>query len=169
MTWQRLEGGCVDPEVTEGISAVIADPVWLLARQWQVGEFRGEDAASPVLVEGTVVSAPISEYWVERGGRRESIPRGSEQWPLETLVEHEPIADGPAALRIRLEGGAELIRRLRVASAPPTVIAELREAYAFSDELDEEFDPIGHARLAMLAPTRARCRRGEVGARRRGW
>ena len=151
MTWWRVEGGAIDPELTEGISAAVADPLWLLARQWQVGEFRGEDAASPVLIEGTVVSAPISEYWVERGGRRQSIPRGGDQWPLETLVEHESIADGPAAMRMRLEGGSELIRRLRSASAPASFVAAMRQAYAFSEELDEELDPVGHARLAMLA------------------
>lgn len=151
MTWQRLEGGRIDPELTEGMSSVVADPVWLLARQWQVGEFRGEDAASPILVEGGVVTAPISEYWVERGGRRHTIARGSEQWPLETLVEHEPIADGPAAVRLRLEGGAELLRQLRSAGATPAVLADLRGAYAFAGELDEELDSVGCARLALLA------------------
>jgi hypothetical protein len=151
MTWQRLEAGHIDPEVTEGISAALADPLWLLARQWQVGEFRGEDAASPVLIEATVVSAPISEYWVERGGRRVTIPRSEDGWPLETLVEHEPIADGPAQIRVRLESGADLTRRLVAAAAPAAVVSDLRQAYAFTDQLDEEFDSIGHARLALLA------------------
>jgi len=151
MTWQRLEGGRIDPDLTEGISAVIADPLWLLARQWQVGEFRGEDAATPVLIEGSAVSAPITEYWVEQGGRRQSIPRGDDGWPLETLVEHEPIADGPAAARVTLEGGIELLRRLRGAGAPDAVLNDLRQAYAFSEEVDDELDPIGHARLSLLA------------------
>ena len=46
MSWRRLEGTNVDPEMTEGLSARLADPLWALARQWQVGEFHGEDAAS---------------------------------------------------------------------------------------------------------------------------
>jgi hypothetical protein len=152
MTWWRVEGGAIDPELTEGISAAVADPLWLLARQWQVGEFRGEDAASPVLIEGTVEAAPITEYWVERGKQRRTVGRGANPWPLETLVEHEPIAEGPASARVRLEGGAELFRRLVAARAPvDPVLDGFREAYAFIDELDAELDPVGHARLVLLA------------------
>jgi hypothetical protein len=152
MSWWRVEGGAIDPELTEGISANVADPLWLLARQWQVGEFRGEDAASPVLIEGTVEAVPISEYWVERGGDRRTIGRAANPWPLETLVEHEPIADGPASARMRLEGGAELFRRLVAAEAPADPVLDgLRDSCAFIDELDAELDPVGHARLVLLA------------------
>ena len=35
MTWYRLEPNTVDTDVEEGIQARIADPLWLLARQWQ--------------------------------------------------------------------------------------------------------------------------------------
>ena len=31
------------------LSARVFDPLWLLTRQWQVGEFQGEDAGMPVL------------------------------------------------------------------------------------------------------------------------
>jgi hypothetical protein len=55
MIWLlRIEGAGVDPELTEGLSACIADPLWLLARQWQVGEFRAKDAASPVVLRAEV-------------------------------------------------------------------------------------------------------------------
>jgi hypothetical protein len=152
MTWWRVEGGAIDPDLTEGISAAVADPLWLLARQWQVGEFRGEDAASPVLIEGTVEAYPITACWVERGKQRRTVGRRANPWPLETLVEHEPIAEGPASARVRLEGGAELFRRLVAAGAPvDPVLDGFREAYAFIDDLDAELDPVGHARLVLLA------------------
>ena len=47
-TWTRLEPLPHSAELD--LEARIADPLWMLARQWQVGEFRGEDAASPVYV-----------------------------------------------------------------------------------------------------------------------
>ena len=56
MTWFRLEGSSRDPELTEGLTACLADPLWTLARQLQVGEFHGEDAASPILVGAEVAS-----------------------------------------------------------------------------------------------------------------
>ena len=39
MTWLRLEGSNRDPDLAEGLAAQISDPLWSLARQWQVGEF----------------------------------------------------------------------------------------------------------------------------------
>ncbi|WP_282607797.1 hypothetical protein [Pelagibius sp. Alg239-R121] len=150
LTWKRLEGSAVDPEMTEGISARVADPLWLLARQWQVGEFRGEDAASPVLMTGTIVSTPVSEYRV--GDRPPHIvPRQDAGIPLETLAEHESVADGPAAPAIRLESGAALLRALSLARLPKGFLQTLRDAYAFTDPLEDPLDPVGVARLRLLA------------------
>jgi hypothetical protein len=151
MTWKRLEGGHIDPELTEGMSARIADPLWLLARQWQVGEFRGEDAATPVLIDGTVVAAPVTEYWVDHADGRHSIVRTEGGLPLETLAEREPIAEGPANVGLRLESGAALLRRLSTARASAAVLDAFRSGYAFVDPPDGALDPVGDARLALLA------------------
>ena len=62
VTWFRLEGSSRDPELTEGLTACVADPLWTLARQLQVGEFHGEDAASPILVEAEVAFAPLTAF-----------------------------------------------------------------------------------------------------------
>ena len=32
-----------------GLQARLYDPLWLLARQWQIGEFQGEDNGSPAV------------------------------------------------------------------------------------------------------------------------
>ena len=42
-----------------GFAAEIADPLWMLGRQWQVGEHAGEDASTPVLVELDVAHTPL--------------------------------------------------------------------------------------------------------------
>ena len=36
------------------LRARVADPVWFLTRQWQLGEHQGEDASSPVTVESAL-------------------------------------------------------------------------------------------------------------------
>ena len=46
----RLEPRCRSDDFTGGIEARTADPLWMLARQWQTGELTGEDAASPLEV-----------------------------------------------------------------------------------------------------------------------
>lgn len=52
-----LEPGRTDPEA--GLRAEVADPVWFLARQWELGEFQGEDASSPVRVTLTPQQVPL--------------------------------------------------------------------------------------------------------------
>jgi hypothetical protein len=46
--WNRLEGRPRTVEFDAALRAEVRDPLWMLARQWQLGEFRGEDAGSPV-------------------------------------------------------------------------------------------------------------------------
>ena len=60
--WDRIEPHTRDVDLEEGLQARIADPLWLLARQWQVGEFRGEDAASPVHVRLEVEHAALQSF-----------------------------------------------------------------------------------------------------------
>ena len=53
-----LEPGRSDAEY--GLRAEVGDPVWFLTRQWQLGEFQGEDAASPVAVSMQAQHLPIA-------------------------------------------------------------------------------------------------------------
>jgi hypothetical protein len=55
----RLEPHPQRRSLAAGFSAAIHDPVWFLARQWQMGEHQGENASSPVLVQHTAIHTPI--------------------------------------------------------------------------------------------------------------
>jgi hypothetical protein len=44
----RLEQGTPEGDVDQALRAETADPLWMLARQWQLGEHQGENATSPV-------------------------------------------------------------------------------------------------------------------------
>ena len=62
MTWEhyrRLEPEPPSTDLQRGFAAEVADPLWMLGRQWQVGEHAGEDASSPVLVELQVAHTPL--------------------------------------------------------------------------------------------------------------
>ena len=61
------------------------DPLWFLTRQWQFGEFQGEDAASPIDVALGVRSSPLATISI--GGK--DVPYDPTT-PLETRVEREP-------------------------------------------------------------------------------
>ncbi len=62
MTWEiyrRLEPVPPYTDVQRGFSAELADPLWMLGRQWQVGEHAGEDAGTPTVVELNVAHTPL--------------------------------------------------------------------------------------------------------------
>ena len=150
MTWQRLESTTVDGTLLEGEAACVADPLWLLGRQWQVGEFTGEDAASPLLVEATLAHAQLSRMRVgpPDGGGPVTGPLAL---PLETAVEREAVAAGPAAPRIAVEAGMELRRELLANGASVQFVEALRDAFALTPDADAGLDAVGHAELALLA------------------
>jgi hypothetical protein len=46
----------------DGLQARMHDPLWMLARQWQFGEFTGADVGSPAAAQVVVESASLSRY-----------------------------------------------------------------------------------------------------------
>lgn len=55
----RLEPNPQRQSFAAGFSAAIHDPVWFLARQWQMGEHQGENASTPVLIQLEANHSPI--------------------------------------------------------------------------------------------------------------
>lgn len=148
MSWWRVEGSCRDPHVAEGLAARIADPLWTLARQWQVGEFAGEDAASPIVVTAEVAHTTLSAF--APGQRKErGVPeqRGTADRPLEVLVEQELVEDD---VRLRLEQGWLLLRRLAAAGVTQAIKA-LRDRYQIVLPKDDGWDGIGRGQIELLA------------------
>lgn len=89
---KQLEPGNQCPDMQDGLQARVHDPLWLLARQWQTGEFKADDAGSPVGAYLNVENSPITWY---RLGAAMPANRPKEylreKLPLETLVERESI------------------------------------------------------------------------------
>src|SRR5262245_28475547 len=69
--------------VEAAVRAEVHDPVWFLGRQWQLGEHRGTDAASPGLVHVKVAETPVEG----RSAAPEDDPRIT---PPEAVIESEP-------------------------------------------------------------------------------
>jgi hypothetical protein len=82
--WNRLEGRPRSADFERSLRAEVRDPVWFLTRQWQYGEFEGEDAGSPVDARLAYENAALDSC--EIAGR--SIPYDAAV-PLETCVESE--------------------------------------------------------------------------------
>ena len=116
-SWIRLEPRCRDDDLQQSVRARIYDPLWLLARQWQTGEFQGEDTGTPVLARWRASVSPITRY--HAGATKPNTQTSASRYdprtlPLEALVERQPFGK-PAAqgsLRLAVEAGVHFLRLL---------------------------------------------------------
>src|SRR5262245_66256589 len=60
--WTRLEPQSRSGDPTPGLEARVHDPLWLLARQWQFGEFQGEDAGTPLTAHVETLAARVTAW-----------------------------------------------------------------------------------------------------------
>lgn len=119
-SWTRLEPRCRNSEMSTSVQARVYDPLWMMARQWQVGEFQGEDSGTPVMARLRAESARLTRYFAGpiAPNTKANAPLYDSRIPLETLVEREPIRPGtnqntkPEKLRLAAEGGQHFLRML---------------------------------------------------------
>ncbi|MGZ9257735.1 MAG: hypothetical protein ACXW50_25180, partial [Candidatus Binatia bacterium] len=93
-SWMRLEPRSRDAEMHSSLQARIYDPLWLLARQWQFGEFQGEDNGSPVMARWRGEAAQLTRYHsgaIAPDARVDAAKYDGRRMPLETLVERETV------------------------------------------------------------------------------
>jgi hypothetical protein len=83
------------PDLDEGLRARVADPVWFLTRQWQLGEHQGEDVSTPVVVTAAPQHVPIT-YDRARPDLDPTVI------PAEALLEAEPGDWWTIGRRVRL-------------------------------------------------------------------
>lgn len=84
--WNRLEGRPRTAEFDRSLAAEVRDALWMLARQWQFGEFRGEDGGSPVTATFHMRTATPTRYRPQ-----EADPELMPELPLETVVERRAV------------------------------------------------------------------------------
>ncbi|MFC5412200.1 hypothetical protein ACFPMF_22940 [Larkinella bovis] len=94
--WNRLEPRTRKNEFEDTLKCEVHDPLWMLTRQWQFGEFQGEDTGSAIFAKIKMLSTRISRYR-SATGEGETY---SDVIPLETKVESEhPIQDYHASVK----------------------------------------------------------------------
>lgn len=118
-SWTRLEPSCDDTDMQRSIGARIYDPLWMLTRQWQVGEFQGEDAGSPVIARVRAQVAMLSRLHLGTLAPDSPIQVGlydSEQLPLEVAVERQRVRARSTTeskqLRLAVDAGLHFLHML---------------------------------------------------------
>ncbi len=118
-SWTRLEPHCRSQDMGRSVSARVFDPLWLLARQWQLGEFQGEDAGTPVEARVRSTSALLSRCHLGDlpANTNTQAPRYDPlQMPLEVMVERRGMRPDAAnkmrMLTLSVEAGLHFLRML---------------------------------------------------------
>lgn len=120
-SWVRLEPRSRDAEMNTSLEARVYDPLWMLARQWQLGEFEGEDNGSPVLARWRGEGAPLTRYHlgaIAPNTRVDAPNYDGRRLPLEVIVERETVRPAPGntaqpqKLRLAVELGQHFLRLL---------------------------------------------------------
>ena len=170
-TWNRLEPLPRVPAIDSGLRAEIADPVWLLARQRQFGEFAGDDAGTPVSAQVTVHSARISRYHagvLTPTAATDSIDYDDAMMPIESLVEREAARGAQSGGGVAYESGLHFLRLLKVFRVTQIRRKAYIAAYALTDEDLSGDDPATAAlrrRAVGRVPDGRRLRADLVAAR----
>lgn len=117
-SWTRLEPRSAKADMGSSSSARLFDPLWLLTRQWQMGEFQAEDAGTPVQARVRATNALLTRCHFG------AVPRTSLQapaydparTPLEVLVARRRMraadADDSRMLTFAVEAGLHFLRML---------------------------------------------------------
>jgi len=138
--WNRLEGRPRTEQFDRALRAEVRDALWFLTRQWQFGEFQGEDAGSPIDVRTAVHVDPLELYAV----RGQGAIAYDASLPLETHVEREPVAFD---LPMHAQASRYFFQLIRTVANPGAARATYLAAYplvagAISGVADED---TGHA------------------------
>lgn len=151
--WTRLEPRSRDGSLARSLQAQVRDPLWMLTRQWQVAEFLGDDAGSPIQATLGVEQRTVTTY---RPGADDAATIAVDPaLPVEVHVEREPV-------NLRLRGSVQLglffenaIRRASLVADPEGVIAAFRAAFPIAAEApDAVFATPEAARFRTLAAGR---------------
>ena len=110
--WNRLEPRPRTTDFERALKAEIRDPLWMLSKQWQMGEFQGEDAGSAILAKVHMKTTKLTRY---QAGEEEAVAF-DDHTPLEVKVEHQEIpfelAGQEVSLDLRLLMGRHWLKLL---------------------------------------------------------
>lgn len=72
LSWKKIQPDPNGEDIAEALRCEVRDPLWLLARQWQLGEFKAEDAGMAAYAHWVGQSTPLQRY----------VPPGQPPQPL---------------------------------------------------------------------------------------
>lgn len=107
--WNRLEGRPHQDDFSRALKAEVRDAMWMLTKQWQLGEFQADDAGSPIFAKLRMRTAPVTKY--QPAGATTTPFEAA--IPLETKVEQRTVQWVWNGQKMRFDLRAQLGRQWR--------------------------------------------------------
>lgn len=85
--WNRLEGRPRTTSFDRALRAEVRDALWMITKQWQMGEIRGSDAGSPVFAKIQIDTTRLTKYQPDAAATQ----LFEYDVPLEAKVERRPL------------------------------------------------------------------------------
>src|SRR5579862_5321986 len=85
--WNRLEGRPRTASFDRALRAEVRDALWMITKQWQMGEIGGSDAGSPVFAKIQIDTTRLTKYQPDQ----ETAQPFEYSVPLEAKVERRPL------------------------------------------------------------------------------
>lgn len=108
--WNRLEGLPRTENFDRALKAEVRDALWMISKQWQMGEFIGDDAGSPILAKVHTETTQLTKYKPVNG----PTDKFENDIPLEVKVENQKFAfesgENHISLDIRLLMGRQWLK-----------------------------------------------------------
>ncbi|MQA95429.1 MAG: hypothetical protein GEV11_12550 [Streptosporangiales bacterium] len=108
--WNRIEGRPRSTEFGRALRAEVRDPLWMLTRQWQFGEFQAQDAGTPATAKYLLRTSKPKRYRAKEDPPGD-LPGGL---PLEAVVERRAlpfrIGADPVSFDLRLTMGRRWLK-----------------------------------------------------------
>ncbi|MEX5217872.1 MAG: hypothetical protein NW701_08610 [Nitrospira sp.] len=116
--WNRLEPQPRTNDLSVALRVEVRDALWMLARQWQMGEFRAEDAGTCAFVKVQCESVFAQQLSLKGGQPRACSPETPLNFSSESIAPvetHSPAEGAPPALSLdlRVELGRYWLRLLK--------------------------------------------------------
>jgi hypothetical protein len=112
LMWNRLEARPRAHDFNKALKAEVRDALWMITKQWQMGEFNGDDAGTPVFAKVHITSSHVDTYNAAKKG----VQNFEKNIPLEVKAEQKKIPfvreDKEISIDIRLQMGKYWLKLL---------------------------------------------------------
>jgi hypothetical protein len=152
--YNRLEGRPRTQSFERSLKAEVRDPLWMLTRQWQVGEFQGDDAGSPFFAKLQLARSELTKY----RSREEAAEPFDRSLPLEAKVERRPV---PLTLDLRLVMGRQWLKLIAGIGPYRQAFIDAYDIKSPDPSLAADADRVGHREVwQTYAAVAGRCMDG---------